>query len=753
MYVRASALLVRARWAIVFVWALILSAAAFVAPQVFTALEPGGFSSPDFESQRAAELLTRRFGYYPGTLVVLFSAPPGSGLRNDQPEFVSEMNLALEQVRALPDVEFVTTPREIPRQASEDGTTAYAAVALRMGPEQFRIVLPRVREALRPTRLEQAVTGAPVFFDDIQRVTERDLRRAEIVSLPLAIIALLIVFRSAIAAGLPVLVGGAAVLITVGTMVELSRFFPMSIFALNLVTMLGLGLGIDYALFVVSRFREELGAGLDVPSALAQTMNTAGRSVFFSGATVLVGLSALTSFNVIAIRSLGVAGSILVFACVLAAITLLPAVLAILGPNVDRFAVPILVLGRRAKGKSVPEGPAVEGRAWATLANWVMAHPLRVLIPVVATLLVLGVPFLRVELGAPDASVLPQDVPSRRGFDLLREKYGEGELSPILITLTADGPMLTPARVAQLYDFAQRIGRDPQVARVESAFTLDPRLTREQYQILYARPDRIPDPYAAAAVQASVREGTVLIRATSRSGQTDPASKELVRRLRSLTPPSGMSLLVGGGTAGVLDYAEGLYKDFPRALGFVVASTYLLLFLLFRSAILPIKAILMNLLSITASFGALVIVFQDGALADLLGFTPLGFVEASLPIVLFCLLFGVSMDYEVFLLSRVKEAFDGSGDNRRSVAEGLARSGGIITSAAAIIVLVSGAFMAADIVLIKALALGGALAVLLDATLVRALLVPATMRLLGNWNWWAPGRPRRDVSPSAKVEA
>jgi RND superfamily putative drug exporter len=307
--------------------------------------------------------------------------------------------------------------------------------------------------------------------------------------------------------------------------------------------------------------------------------------------------------------------------------------------------------------------------------------------------------------------------------------------------------MLTPPRVGQLHDFVRQIERDPQVTRVESPFSLDPRLTREQYQIIYARPDRIPDPHAQMAVRAFVREGTVLIRATSAASQTDPASKELVRRLRALEPPPGMRLLVGGGTAGVVDYSEGLYRDFPRALAFVIVSTYVLLYLLFRSAVLPVKAMLMNVLSITASFGALVVVFQEGFLSGPLRFTPTGFVEASLPIVLFCLLFGVSMDYEVFLLSRIKEAYDRHGDNRRSVAEGLERSGGIITSAAAIIVLVSAAFLAADIVLIKALALGGALAVFLDATLVRALLVPATMRLLGNWNWWTPRMSRRRSAP------
>jgi RND superfamily putative drug exporter len=739
MHMHLGRLFTRMRWVVLLAWAVVLGGSIVLAPRVFEVLEPGGFSSPHLESQRTADLLTQRFSFYPGSLFVLFHAPDGQPWRNDDPRFVAAMDRALAQVRELSDVELVMTPAENPRLASADGTTAYAAVALRAHPEEFRSVLPRIESALQPTELEQVITGAPVFYDDIQRVTERDLRRAELISLPFAAVALLLVFGSLVAAGLPVAVGGASVLITFGVMVILSRFFPLSIFSLNLVSMLGLGLGIDYSLFVVSRYREELAQTGDVPEAIGRSMATAGRSVLFSGATVLVGLLALVSFDFPAIRSLGVAGAIVIFACVAAALTLLPAILAIVGPNVDRFKVPAWSRGARPAAFQ----PSLRSGFWTRIAQGVMAHPLGVLAPVLFVLLALGYPFLRVELGAPDASVLPTDVPSRRGYDLLREKFGEGELAPILITLTGEGSMLTTPRVGQLYDFVQQIERDPQVTRVESPFSLDPRLTREQYQIIYARPDRIPDPYAQMSVGAFVREGTVLIRATSAASQTDPASKELVRRLRALEPPPGMRLLVGGGTAGVVDYSEGLYRDFPRALVFIIVSTYVLLYLLFRSAVLPVKAMLMNVLSITASFGALVVVFQEGFLSGPLRFTPTGFVEASLPIVLFCLLFGVSMDYEVFLLSRIKEAYDRHGDNRRSVAEGLERSGGIITSAAAIIVLVSAAFLAADIVLIKALALGGALAVFLDATLVRALLVPATMRLLGNWNWWTPHLSRR----------
>ena len=381
-----------------------------------------------------------------------------------------------------------------------------------------------------------------------------------------------------------------------------------------------------------------------------------------------------------------------------------------------------------------------ENGFWTRLARFVMARPVYVLVPLLVLLIGLGLPFLRVEFGAPDASILPTDVQSRRGFDLLRTHWGDGELSPVLLVFqTTDGSSpLQADHIQALADFMRRVQADPDVARVQSVVSLDPRITPEQYALIYADPNRIADAYGQAAARATVRQDTLLANVTSRFGQTDKRSKDLVRAIRATPPPPGMVLLVGGGTAGVIDYADRLYEQFPRAAIIIVLAIYVVLLRTFGSVVIPIKAVAMNALSILASYGALVVIFQEGAFADLLHFQPLGFVEASLPIVMFCVLFGLSMDYEVFLLSRIQEAHLDGADNATSVAWGLERSGRIITSAAAIVVLVSLSFVAADIVLIKALGLGTAIAVFLDATLVRALLVPATMRLLGEWNWWSP---------------
>jgi RND superfamily putative drug exporter len=585
-----------------------------------------------------------------------------------------------------------------------------------------------------------------VFYEDIYDVTERDLRRAEVLSIPFAAVALVLVFGSLVAGAVPGLVGGTAVAVTLAAMVGLSQVTELSIFALNLATMLGLGLGIDYSLFIVSRFREELALRGSVEEAVAWSVATAGRSVLFSGMTVMVGLLALLLFDIIALRSMGVAGALVVLVSVLAALTMLPALLGVLGPRIDALAIGPLAAAAARAGR----GPGF----WTRLAQLVMARPVAFLVPLLALLIGLGLPFLRVEFGAPDASILPSDVQSRRGYDLLRAHWGDGELSPILLVFqTSDGQTpLRPDRVAGLAEFVQRVQADPRVGRVQSVVSLDPRLTTEQYQLLYADPAHIGDAYARAAADASVRDDTLVVRVTSRYGQTDDRSKDLVRAIRATPPPAGMQLLVGGGTAGVVDYADRLYAEFPAAALFVVCAIYLVLLFTFRSVVIPLKAILMNVLSILASYGALVVIFQDGALAGLLHFQPLGFVEASLPILMFCVLFGLSMDYEVFLLSRIQEAHARGADNPSSVARGLERSGRIITSAAAIVVLVSMSFVAADIVLIKALGLGTAIAVLLDASIVRALLVPATMRLLGDWNWWAPAWLRRRL-PAGFVHA
>jgi RND superfamily putative drug exporter len=398
--------------------------------------------------------------------------------------------------------------------------------------------------------------------------------------------------------------------------------------------------------------------------------------------------------------------------------------------NLDRIRV------RRVVARPTEQG------LWSRLAWWVMARPVKVLVPTLALLLLLGTPFLHVQFNAPDARILPESVPSRQAFDRLTDEFGPGPFAPIVLAIRTPGPATQPANIAALVDYSRRLAADPRIERVDSLVDIDPRLTLAQYQLLYGSSAPPPDRFVAEALFATTRGDLTSFTVTTPYGPNDAVARELVGDLRSeagtLAPPAGMTVLVGGGAADVEDVVTGIGAQFPRTAIFILVSTYIVLLLLLRSVLLPLKALAMNSLSILASFGALVWIFQDGNLSALFGTRPLGFVETTQPVILFCVLFGLSMDYEVFLLSRMRESWEATRDNPTSVAHGLERSGRIVTSAALIVIVVAGSFAFADIVLIKALGVGIALAVALDATIVRALLVPATMRLLGRWNWWLP---------------
>ena len=741
MFFLLGRLATRFRWLIVGLWMVAIAIALPFAPQVTQVLQSGGFVSPDFESQRAIHLLTQKLHFNPTIVQVIFTSSRYSA---DSPEFTQEVQQALTRVRGWSEVSGVISFTDNPRQISLDRHDAYVNVLLKPDPDTAPKLVPELERRLQAVPdLQTLIGGGPVFFADIQLVSERDLRRAEILAFPFALIALLLVFRSVVAAVLPALVGGSAVGVTLALIFGLGHLTTFSIFVLNITTLFGLGLGVDYSLFMVSRFREELAHGRSVDDAVAISVATAGRAVTFSGLTVSIGLLGLTFFRLNMLHSVGVGGILVVVLAVLAALTLLPAALTIIGTKINAFPIHLPQFRKREEVTAVGTADATPGSLehhgfWFRLSHMVMRYPLQVFVPVFLLLVALGLPFLGVRFSAPDASILPTDVPSRVAFDLLAKRFNDRETTPILIAVQTRGDVLSPANVGKLYSYVQRIQADPRVARVDSIVSADPRFTLDQYELLYTHPQLIADPYLSALVKASVAGNTLEILVISKYGMLDQRSQALVQALRNTTPGGGIAILVDGGTAGGIDYVDSLYTDFPKAVVVVALTTYIVLLLLFRSLVLPLKAILMNTLSILASYGALVVIFQDGFLHQVLGFTPLGFVEASSPILLFFALFGLSMDYEVFLLSRVQEAFWQTGDNTHAVALGLQRSGGIITSAAIIVVVVSASFATADVILVKALGLGMALAVVLDATFVRALLVPATMRLLGNLNWWLP---------------
>jgi uncharacterized membrane protein YdfJ with MMPL/SSD domain len=661
---------------------------------VFGSLANGGFEAPDTEAGRAVRTIEQSVGRVGTDVIVLYRSPSETVSSPAFRQSVDSHLAALPTTDVVGKATFWTT--RSPAFVSEDQHSTYAVLTLSGDDPMQRLdAFHRVADQLRqaPNGLDVQVGGEIAVFDEVNTQTEHDIVQAESISMPIVLVLLVIVFGGLVAASLPLFVGGLAILGAFVLLRALSQFTDVSIFSINIVTMIGFGLAIDYALFIVTRFREQLAAGDDVETALITTMSTAGRTVAFSGITVGVAITSLVLFPVMFLRSMAYGGAAAVVVAMVAALTALPALLAVLGHRVNRLKVP--GLARR--------GGTTEHGAWYKLAQSVMRRPIRYVVVLVPLLLVLGIPFLRVELGGVDHRALPAGATSRTVTETLQNDFAGAGGSDVLVAVRFASAPADPA--AALAPYVSELSRVREVQSVRIG----------GYQ----------DGVASIVVHSHI------------TGQELPA-RDVVRDVRAIAPPSGTSVEVGGETALLMDLLHVLAERAPWMAGFIILVTFVLLFVAFGSVALPAKALLMNVLSLAASFGAMVWIFQDGHLSGLLDFTPAGFLDATNPVLLFAVLFGLSMDYEVFLLSRIREEYDRTGDNTRAVALGLQRTGGIITSAALLLIIVVAAFATSGIVFVKMIGVGLVLAILIDATVVRALLVPATMRLLGRVNWWAP---------------
>ena len=718
-------LMVRRRWLVVAIWAAVLVPSAVLAPRVTSALK-SGFGEAKTESRLALRLMSDRLDVPESSVTLVFSS---DALQATDPRYVQAVEETVAPLRDIPEVTRVVTYYNTnnPHMISADGRTTYGFVLLDAQIDAAIDMFPEIRKRLRPGELQVWTTGGIAIFSDLKEASESDLRRAEIITLPLVLIALVVVFGSVVAAGLPLVMGLVSITTTLALVYLLAQTTDMSIFVLNIASFLGLGMAVDYTLLMVSRFREEL-ASRTVEEAVAVTCSTAGKAILFSAATSVIGLSGLLLFDFMMLRSLGIGGMAVILLSMLLALSLVPALLGALGARVNSLSV-------------IPR-PVGEGRFWLRLSGWVMGHPLLVIVPVITGLLLLGLPFLDVKRGTPWASVLPDDAEARRGWQVAAEEFGPGELAPIVLIATSETSVLSPENVGAAYDFARRLEEDPRVVRVDSIVSLDASLSRQEYQRLYTSrsPEKLGGPDLATALDELVSDSrdTSMMHIVSASHPLSDETKALVDEIRRNRPAGDLETFLTGVTPDVTDTVDRMYSDFPKVIIFVTIATYLALLWLFRSVVLPLKAVLMNMMSILASFGALVFVFQQGRFEGLLGFTSEGFTEASVPILLFAIVFGLSMDYEVFLLSRIKEEYDATGDNTHSVATGMERSGRVITSAALVLILVASAFATGEILIVKALGFGIALAIFIDSTIVRALLVPALMRLMSDLNWWAP---------------
>ncbi|WP_228991279.1 MMPL family transporter [Streptomyces sp. DH8] len=672
--------------------ALVITAlAVFAGSGVADRMGSGGWQAPDAESTYASDVLAREFPESRPNLLLLVDSGPASV---DDPEVAAEAARLTKRLDAEPGVTGVGSywATGSPALRSEDGREAIIAARIEGDEKTAGETLDRVAPALAGERGPVTVSvGGPVAVQhEMQTIIQEDLLRAELIALPVTLVLLVMVFGSAVAAMLPLAVGVVAILGTNAVLRGLTELTDVSVFAMNLTTALGLGLAIDYALFIVRRFREELAGGADPRTAVGTTLRTAGRTVLFSALTVAVSLSAMLVFPQYFLRSFAYAGIAVVLLAAAAALILLPAALVLLGHRVDSLDLRRL-FRRRQKG--------APGRGWERLAALVMRRAPLFAIVTTAGLLLLGLPFLGVTFGTADDRQLPADAQSRVVQEHIRDGFPGSPGGGLEVLAEGRG---TPADHAELKN---RIEGLPGVLRVEG-----------------------PVAEGATAYYTVQPEGEAV----------GEAAQQLVRDLRALPPASPLDTSVTGAAAVLVDSKDAIADRLPWALAIVVLVTLLLVFLLTGSLLIPLQAVALNALSLTAMFGAVVWVFQDGNLSGPLAFTSTGDIETTLPVLMFCVAFGLSMDYGVFLISRMKEEYDRTGDHEHSVTFGLRHTGGLITAAAVILAVVMVAIGTSRVTNTKMLGLGIALAVLMDAMVVRGLLVPAVMKLMGPSTWWAP---------------
>ncbi|WP_416985694.1 MMPL family transporter [Streptomyces sp. T028] len=698
MFERLGRTMVSRRWWVIGLAAAFLALGGIWGTRVFGSLTTGGFDDPAGQSSRAAARAEATLGRTGNDAVVLYTSPSTSV---DDPAFrraVTETLQALPHDVVTRTVTYWSTGS--PALVSHDRHATYAVLPLAGDDEAQRgEALDDIEDELAAPGLRTQVGGPTTVDRDIRERVAADIAFAETVSIPVLLVLLVVVFGSVAAASLPLAIGALAILGAFTALRGMTYLTDVSVFSVNVVTILGLGLAIDYGLFMVGRFREEIARGLGVEDAVARTMATAGRTVAVSGVTVAVSLAGLLIFPMTFLRSMGLGGLSAVVVAMVAALSVLPALLAVLGPRVEALSVRRLI---RRPPPALPRDEVAHG-LWYRLAHSIMRRPVVYATGVLTVLLLAAAPFLRVEFGGIDPRVLPTGTESRVVSETVdRDFVRNGQVPVEAIVTSSDRAGLEryvdAVRTVDGVSGAEVTGRSGDVARVTIMYEGDP---------------------------------------------VSPRSRELVSRIRAVPPPPGGEALVGGQTAQLADRLDAVGDLLPWMALIIGGAGFVLLFLAFGSVVLPIKAIVMNILSLGASFGALVLIFQDGHLSGLLDFTSTGTLEATQPILVLAVVFGLSMDYEVFLMSRIREEYDRSGDNTAAVAVGLQRSGRIITSAALLILVVIGLFSISGITFIKLIGVAMLIAVLVDATIVRALLVPATMRLLGNANWWAPAPLRR----------
>src|SRR5450759_174801 len=732
MFARWGRFVYRFRWATLIASALLLGL-SFVAILTGATLTSSGSFGADLAAGQAHKLINSEIpppGAVAGSrFTLIFSSDTVTAT---DPGFRSALQDAVGSLDFDSRVTAVRTPYNVPQiqQAafiSRDSHKALVIVELKDDLVKAETYLDQVTSEVHRGPLSVVVTGNVPITSSFNSTLQDDLQRAELVALPLTLLLLVLIFAAVVAALLPLGVGLLAIVGGFGGTVFLAHFTDVSQYATNVVTLIGLGVAIDYSLFIVNRFRDELFAGATREEAIATSMATAGRAITFSGITVAIGLSAMVFFQGTFLASMGGAGAIVVGIAVFYGLTFLPAALSVLGERVDW---PLWL--RQRLGARKPAGTG----AWHSMAMWVMRRPFFVLVPALAVLVLAGTPFLQLRLAQGGVDQLPPDNTARQGYDtLIRDFPGQDQTSIEAVVNYPDSSPMTSGHVGAVYDLSHRLASLPNVLRVESVVDVDPSLTKADYQRLLSGPVQALPAALQQALSIGAGPHIVLLNIVTNQPPTSDEARAIVKAVRA-EHVTGGQVLATGETAIDLDVVNFILGRTPIAVGTVILVTYLVLFLLTGSVVLPLKAVLTNLFSISASFGAMVWIFQQGHLSQQLGFTAQS-IDPSVPVILFSIVFGMSMDYEVLLISRIQEEYKRTGDNQAGVAMGLEKSGRLITGAAAIMVAVCLAFGLSNFVIIKAIGIGLAVAIAVDATIVRILIVPSVMRILGRANWWA----------------
>lgn len=727
LFFQFGKLIYRFRWLIIISWLALFCLCIPFIPKIFDPFKSIGFVDPSSQSALADKMINKNFGYSnDNRFIILYSS---KNLIATDEKFQSEIKKSLVNLKKLPEQHIIIYPDSNNKsQISRDKHTAYAVVAFKSDVVIDSDFLAKLRSHItHPKDITVKVGGEPVFLDDTKEQTQLDLYKAEYFATPVAIITMLIVYGSVVAASLPVILGGIGMIFILIALYFFAQTFDLSVFTINIALLLGLCLNLDYALFIISRFREEINLPQTVEEALGNTLLTAGKAIFFSGLAVFISLSALLLFRVNVLFSVGIGGLTAVFVSVVMAIVLLPSILAVLKHRVNSLPVPFM--NREKKTRST---------FWRKIGTYVIKHRFVSFFCTLLLLLMIGYPFFHAVFDISDFRILPKNLESRQVFDKFEKEFGESQLSPILLVVkTPNEKVLTKENISHLYDLTTTLKKDKRIEDVISIVTTDPRLSKDKYQMIYTHPAFIT-PDVNKMLKLMVHKDITIITVISKYSRSAPQTSELIKSLRALQPGHGLNISITGSAVSTIDVLNSISNTFLYAVLWVVGFNYIIILFLLRSLILPLKAIFMTGLSLFASYGVLVFVIQWGYGHEFLHFQPQNMLDISMVIIIFCALFGVSMDYEVFLLTRIKESYEVTHNTNESILFGIDHSSKIITSAAIILILICMVFMTADILLVKAFGLGIAVAVFIDAFLIRTVLVPSTMAILKSWNWYLP---------------